>query len=267
MKRDFKGIWIPREIWLHEELLPLEKLLWAEVDSLYDEEKGGCYASNEYLARFFKVSERYIREMLSHLKNLGLAKEVSFDGRERIIIAILPPQDFRRNLSDRNSSSGGGGTTVPGAQEPQFREGTPSPYLYYNKGDNKDKNIGKCTQSAAPLRAKNSNEISFSFDKFKFENISDEDKQVWSQLYPAVDISRELTEMVEWIKENPQKAKSKKHWRKFIRGWLQRQNEKLTNRSAYQNMKDKQVLSRHTGFQKDERPRNPNRTIDLCQEQ
>src|SRR5690606_4663134 len=94
MSRDFKGIWIPREIWLCEEVLPLEKMIWAEIHSLYDREKGGCYASNQYLSRFFGVGETYISKIISKLKKLGLIQDVKFDGRKRVIRAVLPPEDF-----------------------------------------------------------------------------------------------------------------------------------------------------------------------------
>lgn len=136
-KRDFTGVWIPREIWLHPHLLPLEKLLWGEVKSLFNREKGGCFASNLYLAKFFKVSERYIIEMLSKLKKFGLVKEISFNGRQRIIAALDPIQDLSLEEpeeceSDRNCSSPETRTVVQGRSEPQF---TP---LYID--DNKDYN-------------------------------------------------------------------------------------------------------------------------------
>lgn len=115
MHRDFKGIWIPREIWLHKELKVMEKMLWAEIHSLYSREMGGCYASNEYFVKMFGVSERYIREMISNLKRYGVVQEVSFNGRTRIIRATIPPEDFGQ------ASSGLPGTTVPGREEPQFR--------------------------------------------------------------------------------------------------------------------------------------------------
>ena len=53
--RDFKGIWIPREIWLAEDLSHIEKLYLAEIDSL-DNGKKGCFASNAYFSRFFKMT-------------------------------------------------------------------------------------------------------------------------------------------------------------------------------------------------------------------
>ena len=94
MNRDFKGIWIPREIWLAQGLAPTEKILWAEINSLHDRERGGCYASNDYLMQFMGVKERRLQEMVSNLKAYGLVEQVSFDGRERILKAIVPADGF-----------------------------------------------------------------------------------------------------------------------------------------------------------------------------
>ncbi len=76
VNRDFKGIWIPREIWLREDIGSQEKILWAEVHSLYDRQKGGCYASNEYLQHFVGVKERRLQEMMASLKEKGLIVQV-----------------------------------------------------------------------------------------------------------------------------------------------------------------------------------------------
>lgn len=85
--RDFKGICIPREIWLHPEISITEKALWAEIDSLYSEEHGGCYASNEYFSKIFGTNERNIRRYLENLKKFLLIEQVAFDGRTRVLIA------------------------------------------------------------------------------------------------------------------------------------------------------------------------------------
>lgn len=113
MNRDFKGIWIPREIWLREDLSALEKSLWAEIHSLFDRESGGCYASNEYLAKFCGVQDRRLREMISNLKNKGLIEQVSFNGRVRVIKAIVPPEDFSPCQADRQKSASLTGGKVP----------------------------------------------------------------------------------------------------------------------------------------------------------
>lgn len=81
--RQFKGVWIPKEVWLDEKLTYFEKAVYAEIDSLDGEE--GCFASNKYLAGFFGCTERHIRRALAHLSELGYVKTEMFDGRKRVI--------------------------------------------------------------------------------------------------------------------------------------------------------------------------------------
>lgn len=81
--RQFKGVWIPKEVWLDEKLTYFEKAVYAEIDSLDGDE--GCFASNKYLAGFFGCTERHIRRALAHLSELGYVKTEMFDGRKRVI--------------------------------------------------------------------------------------------------------------------------------------------------------------------------------------
>jgi hypothetical protein len=161
--------------------------------------------------------------------------------------------------------SGKADSSNPEKRTAEVRKSGSAPYIY-RKEENKEENIAETSttaQSAAPLRSIKIPDISFSFDERNFKNITEQDLKDWKELYPTIDIQRELKEMIQWILSNPSKAKSKKHWRKFIVGWIQRQNEKLTNRAAYQSSKEKQVLSRHTGFtQNQEQEVNPNRVKD-----
>jgi len=83
MNRDFKGIWIPKEIYLADILSWTEKILLIEIDSLDNE--NGCFASNAYLAEFLKVSEKTVSVSISKLLELGFIYHKSFDGRQRIL--------------------------------------------------------------------------------------------------------------------------------------------------------------------------------------
>lgn len=67
-QRDFKGIWIPKELWFSKDLTKTELLLFAEIDSLSTTEKG-CYASNNYLSKFMGVSSSRISQMITSLVN------------------------------------------------------------------------------------------------------------------------------------------------------------------------------------------------------
>ena len=86
MERGFKGVFIPAEIWLNTELTASEKMLFAEIDSLDNEE--GCYATNEYLADFCGVSIPTITRGIAKLKSLGYIEQVSFTGRTRVLRVI-----------------------------------------------------------------------------------------------------------------------------------------------------------------------------------
>ena len=68
-QRDFKGIWIPREIWLNKELTVTDRCLLAEINSLDGENH--CFASNEYFAEFFGVSVPTITRSIAKLKTMG----------------------------------------------------------------------------------------------------------------------------------------------------------------------------------------------------
>ena len=86
-KREFKGIWIPAEVWLDERLTALEKMILMEIDSLDNDDN--CYASNEHLAKFCQCSQSKVSSAIAKLKKLGYIKVKSFDGRKRILESCL----------------------------------------------------------------------------------------------------------------------------------------------------------------------------------
>ncbi len=82
-ERDFKGVWIPREVWLSEELSLMEKVLFVEIHSLDNER--GCFASNQYFATFFGISDRQIRTVIGSLKSKGFVTVTVINRNERTI--------------------------------------------------------------------------------------------------------------------------------------------------------------------------------------
>lgn len=91
--RDFKGVWIPKDVWLDTNLTMLEKGILVEIDSL-DMSDDGCWASNEYLATFCQCSIPKVASAISKLVDLGYIKRESFDGRRRKLKSCL--SFFRR---------------------------------------------------------------------------------------------------------------------------------------------------------------------------
>lgn len=87
MNREFKGIWIPKEIWTSTELTFIEKAIFVEIDSLDGENH--CYASNSYFAEFIGCTQRKVSDAITKLKKLGCIEQISFDGRSRILKSNL----------------------------------------------------------------------------------------------------------------------------------------------------------------------------------
>lgn len=85
--REFKGVWIPRQVWLDERLNMLEKGILTEIDSLDNE--NGCTASNEYLAKFCQCSETKVSLAIKKLIELDYISQKSFNGRVRILKSRL----------------------------------------------------------------------------------------------------------------------------------------------------------------------------------
>ncbi len=81
MEREFKGVWIPKEIWLNKELSLTEKALLAEIDSFSGDGKA-FYKSNETIQKEYKVSRPTISKALKKLEGMGFIK-TEFDGRRR----------------------------------------------------------------------------------------------------------------------------------------------------------------------------------------
>jgi len=87
--RDFKGIWIPREIYLDNELGWVEKFFLSEIDSLAN--NGQCFASNAYFGEFFQLSKDRVSKVISGLVKKGyievnlIYKEGSKEIQKRII--------------------------------------------------------------------------------------------------------------------------------------------------------------------------------------
>ena len=87
-ERDFKGVFIPKAVWLDARLSALDKIILTEIDSL-DSSDRGCFASNKHIAEFCQCSETKVSTAISKLVKLGYLRVQSFDGRRRILKSCL----------------------------------------------------------------------------------------------------------------------------------------------------------------------------------
>lgn len=130
--RDFKGVWIPKEVWLDTRLNALDKIILIEIDSL-DSGERGCYASNKYIAEFCQCSESKVTKAISKLIELGYLYLQKFDGRQR---------ELRSSLSNYDSQSS------------KFYEADSQKSREINIGNNKENNI-VITATAARTQEEN----------------------------------------------------------------------------------------------------------------
>lgn len=109
-ERDFKGVWIDKEIWLDTRLNALDKIILVEIDSL-DCGNKGCYASNKYLAEFCQCSQTKISNTITKLVNLGYIVVENFDGRSRKIKSRItknvnePYKNCKSDLQNQQTSN------------------------------------------------------------------------------------------------------------------------------------------------------------------
>lgn len=151
-KRNFKGVWIPREIYLNDKLSWSQKILLIEIDSLDNGE--GCFASNEYFSKFLRIGAGQVANVISELRQAGLIEDIRFDGRNRYIrVQEKLKADFRKSLTLTS------------------RKAEPS-YIYNNTTNNIDKELAtKAAGSDINILIKEFEPLNPSYEKF-FSNLT-----------------------------------------------------------------------------------------------
>ena len=149
--RDFKGIWIPKEIWLCKDLSALDRIIYAEIDSLDGENH--CTASNSYFADFCGVGVATVTRSIAKLEKLGYIDVQHIEGEYRVIKVSRHP-----NQNDEGSN--------------QNDEGQPltcnkyNKYNIYNNINNKD-----LSNNIIPIKNRNyTGEAPDSFDGHCYSN-------------------------------------------------------------------------------------------------
>jgi DNA-binding MarR family transcriptional regulator len=85
--RNFKGVWIPKEIWLSKELTLQEKVFLTEIDSLDNEE--GCFAGNSHFAEFFSISTHRASQVINSLIKKGFISAQYIRKGKEIVKRVL----------------------------------------------------------------------------------------------------------------------------------------------------------------------------------
>lgn len=106
-KRNFKGIWIPANIWLDKKLSPFDKILLLEIDSLDNE--SGCWKSNKSFAEFMDCGLATVTRSVKKLERFGYIKTTmtkSDYGTVRVIKMIEGVSSKRLDPPNQNDYQG-----------------------------------------------------------------------------------------------------------------------------------------------------------------
>ena len=109
-----KGLWIPAEILLNEDLSDKEKIILSIILYLSEETKS-CFASNKYIANIVNVTHERVSKIISALKDKGYVsvklkyKKDSKEIEERQITPIVKninrySQDVQEGIETNNYS-------------------------------------------------------------------------------------------------------------------------------------------------------------------
>jgi hypothetical protein len=142
INRAFKGVWIPKEIWLAD-LTLTEKVFLTEINSLDND--SGCFASNAHFSEFFQLSNSRCSEIITSLKDKGyLSCEYIIDGKEvkkRTLRVFGIPKGGIRNPEGGYSEKAKGSNTKDSNTEKRRKPFIP-PSLEEIKQYNDEKQLG-----------------------------------------------------------------------------------------------------------------------------
>ena len=142
---------IPASVRYDKELRPNEKLLYGEITALCGV-NGYCWGTNQYFADLYGVSDRMVREWISHLKERGyinikmIYKEGTKEVLERRIYIVPIISTADEDPPEENFPTSGKkvpetpGKKFPTPEEKKFRENNTS---INNTSINKKENIIK----------------------------------------------------------------------------------------------------------------------------
>jgi len=88
----FKGVWIPKHLFLDPQLTPVEMILLANIDSL--DHGSGCWASNFFLATRLKVSAHTCSAIICSLRKRGYIVDLTDPERKQRHLTVTTPAEI-----------------------------------------------------------------------------------------------------------------------------------------------------------------------------
>ena len=136
-ERDFKGIWIPKEIWMNKDLTIMQKLFLVEINSLDND--SGCFAGNAHFVDMFGLSKQRCSQIINSLAEVEYINITLIYNGKQIEKRIIRVSD----KFDRVSSTLEGVSSFQGEGVKKLRGGCQEKLIVNNTINNTTNNTVK----------------------------------------------------------------------------------------------------------------------------
>lgn len=199
---------IPADVRYDKRLKPLARLLYGEITALCNE-KGYCWASNNYFAELYEVSDITISRYISELKEYGYIKCIYDKTQENIDkrkIYIIPSYQNGQDGINKNDNTVLTKQSIPSYQNNQ--DGINRIVKHNNTNNNTEREREK-----EPHAHENKNEVDILLNSTEFQSFEDFEKVYifWftkltgkpiTLLNQTVSTRGENFEKLDWLKKN-----------------------------------------------------------------
>lgn len=167
-----------------------------------------------------------IKRARNALKQLGLIDFKSSTGGKATAYKMIFLSDNTQGSTQDSTQGSTQGSTQDSTQD-STKGCTP-----LNRQDKNRQDKKRNTPSLSPSREENQEIdplITLPLNDQSLYPVYPSDTEEWSELYPAVDVMQQLRSMRGWLEANPTKRKTQSGIRRFINGWLAREQDKGGN--------------------------------------
>jgi len=178
------------------------RLLWTWIIPYLDVE-GRFYANpdiikGQIVPRLKTFTEAKITGYLQDMARVGLIIIYEVDGDQYLQFRKF--DDFQHLRKDRE------GKPLPGPENAGVLH------------DNSNTTPGEVRPKLREVKLREVNTIAWSDEARAFIGIQAEDRKLWSEAYPALNLDQEIAKAAAWVIANPKNKKS--NWPRFLNNWL-----------------------------------------------
>ena len=205
MERQFKGVWIPAEIWLDKRLTLVDRALLAEIDSFSGNGKS-FHKGNDTIQEEYGISRNTIGRSLKKLEALGFV-EITFNGRVRNVVTRAGSIPKMGRQSPQNGEAASPNDTSTNTRE-RTKNNTPK------KRGTRPKDLEEVVEAFKEVGAEESEAMAF-FDYYEANG--------WTQ----------------------GRNKPIKDWKAAARGWIRRTPQFKNNATKRPGPSDGSLIAEH----------------------